>query len=139
MQPGLQMSLHLQSHRVLLIFTSQHFHLCQKIHPLDSIIHKQFPNTLSLTCGRAVNWPNIIHVFEGHTSSVWSVAFSPDGKQIVSGSSDNSIRVWDAVSGDVVVGPLKGHTSSVLSVAFSPDGKQIVSGSLTTPFECGML
>jgi WD40 repeat protein len=70
----------------------------------------------------------LVHSRDTHLS-VNSVAFSPDGKQIVSGSSDNSIRVWDAVSGDVVVGPLKGHTDSVWSVAFSPDGKQIVSGS----------
>jgi len=58
------------------------------------------------------------------------VAFSPDGKQIVSGSDDNSIRVWDTVSGDVVVGPLKGHTGSADSVAL-PDAKLIVSESVS--------
>jgi WD40 repeat protein len=99
-----------------------------------------FPTLLSLTCGKAVNWPSIIHVFEGHTSSVWSVAFSPDGKQIVSGSEDNSIRVWDAVSGDVVVGPLKGHTD--LQSGLWPShqmASRLCQGHMTTPFECGML
>jgi WD40 repeat protein len=57
------------------------------------------------------------------------VAFSPDGKCIVSGSSDKTIRVWNADSGAVISGPFEGHTNSVMSVAFSPDGKRIVSGS----------
>ena len=64
----------------------------------------------------------------GHTESVRSVAFSPDGKRIVSGSWDNTLKVWDATSGQETL-TLKGHTNSVFSVAFSPDGKRIVSGS----------
>jgi WD40 repeat protein len=69
-----------------------------------------------------------LKVLKGHTNSVRSVAFSPDGKQIVSGSYDESVRVWDASTGDELK-VLKGHTNWVTSVAFSPDGKQIVSGS----------
>ena len=65
---------------------------------------------------------------QGHTSSVYSVAFSPDGNQIVSGSGDQSVRVWDAKTGEQLR-ELQGHTSGVSSVAFSPDGNQIVSGS----------
>ena len=65
----------------------------------------------------------------GHTGSVRSVSFSPDGSRIVSGSYDNTVRVWDAVSGECVLGPLEGHTGSVRSVSFSPDGSRIVSGS----------
>ena len=61
-------------------------------------------------------------------SSVMAVAVSPDGKQIVSGSYDKSVRVWDASTGDEL-NVLKGHRDLVRSVAFSPDGKQIVSGS----------
>jgi WD40 repeat protein len=64
---------------------------------------------------------------KGHTDWVRSVAFSPDGKHIVSGSGDNSVRVWDASTGDKLK-ELKGHTNQVTSVAFSPDGKHIVSG-----------
>ena len=84
-----------------------------------------------------------------HSEGVSSVAFSPDGKSIVSGSRDQTIKVWDA---GVIAAPsnpmlkpecsqtstaslkLKAkkksaHSSSVYSVAFSPDGKTIVSGS----------
>ena len=67
-------------------------------------------------------------VLRGHSSAVSSVAFSPDGKKIVTGSEDHSARIWNADgSGAPVV--LQGHTSSVGSVAFSPDGKKIVTGS----------
>ena len=58
-----------------------------------------------------------------------SVAFSPDGKRIVSGSDDKTVRVWDAATGQPIGAPLTGHTGAVNSVAFSPDGKRIVSGS----------
>ena len=65
----------------------------------------------------------------GHTDEVTSVAFSPDGKRIVTGSDDKTVQVWDAATGQPVGPPLKGHTDAVTSVAFSPDGKRIVSGS----------
>ncbi|CAE6387023.1 unnamed protein product, partial [Rhizoctonia solani] len=67
--------------------------------------------------------------FKGHTNSVNSVQFSPDGTRVVSGSDDNTIRVWDVGHGTTFVGPLKGHTESVSSVSVSPDGSQIVSCS----------
>ncbi len=81
------------------------------------------------------------NTLKGHTGAVHSVAFSPDGKRIVSGGGlgDNTLKVWDADKGTEVLS-LKGHTDEVWSVAFSPDGKRIVSGGGSlfnrgTPYE----
>ena len=65
----------------------------------------------------------------GHGHWVTSVAFSPDGRRIVSGSHDNTLRLWDAETGAAIGAPLEGHEGAVMSVAFSPDGRRIVSGS----------
>src|SRR6476469_9417247 len=64
----------------------------------------------------------------GHTNYVFSVAFSPDGQTIVSGSEDKTIRLWK-LDGTRLGNPFTGHDGRVNSVAFSPDGQTIVSGS----------
>ncbi|KAF7912092.1 uncharacterized protein EAF01_001113 [Botrytis porri] len=66
---------------------------------------------------------------EGHTSEVYSVAFLSDGKQIISGSYDNTMRVWDITIGEQILPTLKGYISEVSSIAFSLDGIQVVSES----------
>ncbi|KAG6903592.1 hypothetical protein DXG01_016592, partial [Tephrocybe rancida] len=69
------------------------------------------------------------HLMTIQTSdSVSGIGISPDGKQVVSGSSGRSVCIWDALTGELVK-ELKGHTGSVGSVSFSPDGKQVLSGS----------
>ena len=57
-----------------------------------------------------------------------AAAFSPDGARIVSGSDDQTVRVWDAASGAELL-VLRGHEGPVYAAAFSPDGARIVSGS----------
>ena len=64
----------------------------------------------------------------GHSGYVYSVAFSPDGTKIISGSMDQTIKIWDANTGQCLK-TLKGHSEYIYSVAFSPDGRRIVSGS----------
>ena len=68
---------------------------------------------------------------KGHTNRVLGVAISSDGKRIVSGSMDKTIKVWDAATGMELL-TLTGHKSFVYSVAISADGKRIVSGGDNT-------
>ena len=70
-----------------------------------------------------------LKTLEGHIEAVWSVAYSPDGTKFISGSHDQTIKIWDANTGECLK-TLEGHSSYVGSVAFSPDGTKIISGSL---------
>src|SRR5262249_30285003 len=65
---------------------------------------------------------------KGHTRGVHAVAYSPDGLRLASGSQDNTLKVWDAGSGQDLL-TLEGHTDWVSDVAYSPDGSRIASGS----------
>ena len=68
---------------------------------------------------------------KGHTDELNHAVFSPDGKKVVTaGGTDNTVRIWDAVTGKELK-KLQGHTGRVSYAAFSPDGKKIVSCSAT--------
>lgn len=63
-----------------------------------------------------------------HTGSVWDVAISRDGQTLVSGSEDDTIKVWNLKTGQLSQ-TLSGHSDTVRSVALSPDGQTLASGS----------
>ncbi len=64
----------------------------------------------------------------GHTDTVTSVVFSPDGKLLASGSADTTIKFWDVATGEEVA-TLQGHAERINSLAFTPDGMKLLSGS----------
>ncbi|MEH2181504.1 serine/threonine-protein kinase [Nostoc sp.] len=70
----------------------------------------------------------------GHSSKVYSVAISPDGKTLASGSSDKTIKLWNLATGEQIR-TLTGHSYSVNSLAISPDGKTLASGSYDYPIK----
>lgn len=65
---------------------------------------------------------------QGHSFGVYALAVSPDGTRIVTGSWDDTVRVWDLATGTPIGRPLKGHAKGVFAVAVAPDGSRIVSG-----------
>lgn len=73
---------------------------------------------------------SIIATYRGHTMRVTAVAWSPDGKYIVSGSLDKTVRVWGVNPSDHVQPFIyRGHSDGVAAVAWSPDSQRIVSGA----------
>ncbi|KAF8712430.1 hypothetical protein AX14_013105 [Amanita brunnescens Koide BX004] len=122
---------------------AQHFANTIKEHPLliyaaalpftptnTSIFKKFYHNGLpKVVCGVGQTWSPELIQLQGHDAEVSSIALSPDGSKIISGSEDKTIRVWDAGTGVEILPALRGHDDAIFSVAISPDGSKIISGS----------
>ncbi len=82
--------------------------------------------------GGAILWDvesgQVERKFIGHSSFVWSVAFSPNGRILATASADNTILLWDIASGGLLGQRLTNHGGAVRKVTFSPDGQRLASG-----------
>src|SRR5262249_36327639 len=70
-------------------------------------------------------------VLRGHSKEVNSIAFGPGARRITTSSVDQTIKLWDAFTGEEVF-TLRGHNGGVLSVAISPDRREIASTGMDT-------
>ncbi|HEX9133284.1 MAG TPA: WD40 repeat domain-containing serine/threonine-protein kinase [Ktedonobacteraceae bacterium] len=96
------------------------------VYPSPVVPRPSFPPS-QLNAGSASVGSTLV-VYHGHSKRARSVAWSPDGKQIVSASDDKTAQVWEAVTGDHLF-TYAGHADGVNAVAWSPDGKLITSAS----------
>jgi WD40 repeat protein len=100
--------------------------------PTGSLIRQLFqheaPEKITLKPGMSNSWSACLQTLEGHSSSVYSVAFSHDSTRLASASYDRTVKIWDASSG-ACLQTLEGHSGEVTSVAFSHDSTRLASVS----------
>ncbi|KAG9123735.1 hypothetical protein FRC07_014123, partial [Ceratobasidium sp. 392] len=93
-----------------------------------SALKPYFPNMLLVTSGMNLWNRECLQVVQMQ-EHIHCISISPDGRHVASGSSDKTVRIWNAHTGAELLQPLRGHSHGVASVAFSSDSRRIVSGS----------
>jgi WD40 repeat protein len=100
--------------------------------PTHSLIRQLFyhekPKKITIKPAWSEDWSACLQTLEGHSSCVYSVAFSHDSARLASASWDNTVKIWDTSSG-ACLQTLKGHSNFVTSVAFSHDSARLASAS----------
>ena len=96
--------------------------------PVRKMFSETRPKRIRIVPQVEDHWSPGLQTLEGHSDWVWSVAFSHDSQMVASGSSDHTIKLWDAKTG-LELQTLKGHLDKVWSVAFSHDSQMVASGS----------
>jgi WD40 repeat protein len=100
--------------------------------PTGSLIRQLFqqeePEAISIMPALSDGWSACLQTLEGHSSAVYSVAFSHDSTRLASASHYSTFKIWDASSG-ACLQTLEGHSSAVSSVAFSHDSTRLASAS----------
>jgi WD40 repeat protein len=90
--------------------------------------HKGFPWLRPLGPSLIPPDASLVRTLQGHTARITAVVITPDGRHAVSGSWDNTLRLWDLATGETKR-TFQGHTHWVTAVAAAPDGRHLVSGS----------
>ncbi|CAG9950917.1 unnamed protein product [Clonostachys rosea f. rosea IK726] len=111
----------LQAYASALIFSPQNS-------IIRSLFRREEPSWVATKPAMEADWTACRRTLEAHTNWVSSVAFSADGQKLASGSWDETVRIWDTVTGSCMQ-VLYGHKDEVTSVAFSADSQRLATGS----------
>src|SRR6266480_670603 len=87
---------------------------------IRGLFKEEEPKWITIKPALGDKWSACLQTLEGHRGLVWSVAFSHDSTRLASASYDNTVKIWDASSGECLR-TLKGHTSAVYPVAYAHD------------------
>ena len=97
------------------------------LYTVPAVAHRTFTSSSQPLAGPAALGITL-YTYRGHTDAVRGIAWSPDSQRLASASNDQTIHVWDVVTGDHLF-TYRGHTDAVRAVAWSPNGKHIASVS----------